>query len=114
MSSKWIIGLMMLWVILTILANTAEQQALMGTGQTSTLMAFMRPEGMNLDNPVTAIVSIITNVWTYFKLIINVLFFNYPVLWQGSGIYIYFALFLPVSIGFVVSVIALLRGASSS
>jgi hypothetical protein len=70
----------------------------------------MQPNGTDFSNPISAAVSIITDVWQYFKLFIKLAFLWYPTLWQGDAYYIWMAVFLAVGIGFVASLITILRG----
>jgi len=115
MKTSLIIGVISLWVILTLLSNVAEQTALMGTGETATLQSFMQPKGTDFSNVITGTVSIVTNIWQYMKLIIQVMFLWYPTVWSGSwSMMIYLCLFLPVGIGLVFSIVTILRGVGSS
>lgn len=113
MKQSWIIAIVSLWIILTLLSNVAESTALMGTGEATTLQTLMTPFASDHTGIVDIGVSFITNVWNYFKLFIQVALLYYPTLWAGSAIFIYFILFMPVGIGFVVSIITILRGSSA-
>jgi hypothetical protein len=115
MKTSLIIGIISLWVILTLLSNVAEETALMGSGEATTLQSFMQPHGTDFSNVITGTVSIVTNIWQYMKLVIQVMFLWYPTVWEGSwSMMIYFIPFLPFGIGLVFSIVTVLRGVGST
>jgi hypothetical protein len=126
MRNAWVIGIVALWIILTLLSNVAEKEALMGQVDPTTITAD-NPTGdtqvgtldrlMGADftsvatngNPLT----IISAIGKYFINLMRIVFLYYPVIWQGAGLIIYFVLFMPISIGFVVALITIIRGVPS-
>lgn len=102
MQGKWAIGIIALWIILTILSNMMEQSALLGqvdpkTGltQVGTLQSIMtNPISVN---PITSL----NNLVHLGATVTQIAILYYPTLWQGSAIFVYLIFFLPIGIGFV-------------
>ena len=121
MKQSWIVGIVALWVILTLMSNVARQEALMAQidpvtelTQVETMDTMMKPAGTDIQNPLTFTVSIITKVWDYIKIFFQVILLYYPEIWQGGAMIIYYTIFLPVGIAFATTVVMIIRGVGSS
>ncbi len=122
MRMAWIIGIISLWVILTIGSNIARQEVLMsqedpvtGLTQTETMDTLMKPDVTDYQNPFSVLWSAVTKVWDYIKLTIQIALLYYPEVWQGGAMIIYYILFLPIGIAFVATLVLLvIRGVGSS
>jgi hypothetical protein len=55
-------------------------------------------------------VSLITKVGEYISTLILMIFLWFPDIWAGNWLWLYFFLCLPVTVGFVVSFVFILRG----
>ena len=102
-----------------LLCSIIEQSNLVTSVQIADLQGFMQPEGSDVTslNDVSVIGqawSLITGVWGYIKPLIEAVFLYFPDLWNGTWLWFYFIFILPIGIGFVVSVVFILRGVGSS
>jgi len=111
MSTKWLIGLTTLFIILTIASNIIEQ-AYLGTGETGTIWNVMKSfQAINFSNPLTAVGGIIIAVIDLVKGIFAMLTFDYAFF---TGVWEVFRwLFMSISLGIVVSLVLAIRGVSS-
>jgi sterol desaturase/sphingolipid hydroxylase (fatty acid hydroxylase superfamily) len=128
MKQSWLIGIIALWVILTLLSNVAEQSTLMGqvdpttitaenpTGDTQmdTLTQLKSPTFLSSNDWIKNPLGTIKDVIGYILLLFRIILLFYPVIWQGAAIWIYLVFFLPVGIGFIWSIILVIRGTGSS
>ena len=116
------IGAIMLWVAINILGNIAQQETLLAqtdpnvtnpqTGeeltQSETLEQLMKPEMTDVN-----LVTIFSKIWEFLKLVGKTLTLWHPALWQGSAMYVYFFLIMPIGISFWVVFVMALRGIGS-
>jgi hypothetical protein len=119
MKTSWSIGLIFLFAILQYFVSIAEgATTLLGStggytisGQSSLLLGV---NGIDANSNVfTQAYSLVTNCWSYCVKFIDMLTWNYPTFFAGNFIYLK-PFFIAISIGFVFSVVSLLRGVHSS
>jgi hypothetical protein len=116
LKTSWIIGIMSLYMVCLVVCSIIEQTNLVTSASVASLQGMMQPEGSDVSNllqnvPVlSGAVSLITMVWSYLKPVIEAIFLYFPDLWNGPWLWFYFIFILPISIGFVVSVVFILRG----
>jgi hypothetical protein len=116
MRQSFIIGAIFLFIVINILGNIADQQALLaqtdsntGYTQRGTLEQLMKPS--ITDSGITTFIDKIGDVAILLGKTITLW---HPALWQGSGIYIYLLFFVPIGISFWVVLVLTLRGVGSS
>jgi hypothetical protein len=114
MKTSWIIGVVTIWLILFVLCMIVEDTTAMGSSDMSMLQSLVQPKGTDFSNIVSGAISLVTDVWQYFTLLIQLIFLWFPSMWDG--VYIWFWLFicLPIGIGMVASIVTVIRGSSSS
>jgi hypothetical protein len=120
MRQGFMIAAVMLWVVINMLGNMAEKEALLSQPdpnitnesgemtQEDVLYGLMKPEMSD-----TNLVTIVTKVWDFLKLVGKTITLWHPALWQGSAIYVYFLLIMPIGISFWVVFVMALRGVGS-
>lgn len=116
MRQGFIIAAIALWVAINYLGSIAEKQSLLGqtdtkTGltQQETLEELRKPEITDVN-----IVTIFSKIGHYVIYFGKTLTLWHPALWQGSAMYIYFLLIMPIGISFWVTILLVLRGVGSS
>lgn len=103
----------MCMVILTIISGIAEM-TYFGSGEQSTMQNIIASFGtLRWNNPLMWLTSSITVIWNSILFLANAITFNYS-FFQGDWAIIRYAFFLPISLGFVVSIAFAIRGASGS
>lgn len=103
MKTSWMIGLVTLYVVLSIIAGIMEMSYL-GAGEVSRLQLLMQLDVPESTVPIigtafaylTAGFNWIRNLW-------GVFWFDYP-FFQGRWLIVRYALFMPVSIGVIVTI----------
>ena len=121
MRQGFMIAAVMLWVVINMLGNMSEQEALLSQPdpnitnqegeemtQEDVLYGLMKPEVSD-----TNLVTIITKVWDFLKLVGKTITLWHSALWQGSAIFLYFLLIMPIGISFWVVFVMALRGVGS-
>ena len=112
MSTKWLIGFIMLFVICTISSLLIEAQQF-GDSQTSHLYILLSPDIPSFWNPIGAAIAYVTVAWNYLQALWDMFWFDYS-FFEGSWQLVRFIVFVPISVGLVVSLIlAAIRGVSS-
>jgi hypothetical protein len=115
MKTSFIIGWACLFIACIFGSSIIEQNAGITTTQMAWLNSVMSPNVTNM----TAIQSIpiigqaytlVTMVGQYIVSFILMIFLWFPSIWAGTWIWFYYVFCLPVSIGFVVSLVFILRG----
>lgn len=118
MKSSWFLGICVLFVGLQMLASVMSGGALIpatgGNITVATMTSWLTPTGLDINNPLFGIVSLVVGVWNFIVGILNAVFFNYPELFQGFGLYVKYFVFWPVSAAFVLSLVIVMRGSSNS
>jgi hypothetical protein len=109
--TSWIIFIAFAYIAIYYFAGVAEYANLMNAQTVANLQALGQPHGSNW---LLQAVAQITEVWTYIKIFIQMLFLWNGTLWTGYWLYFYFAVCLPICIGVVMSIVFILRGVHSS
>lgn len=116
MRQGFIIAAIVLWVAINYLGSIAEMQPLLGqidtkTGltQQQTLEEMRKPEITDVN-----IITIFSKIGHYAILLGKILTLWHPAIWQGSAMYLYFLLILPIGISFWIILLMALRGVGSS
>ena len=121
MRQAFMIGAIVLWVAINMIANVIQNESLLSQGQD-----VYDSEGTELDqqgllqelqepqitdaNPVT----IFTRVKDFLLFIGRAITLYHPALWQGATFYLYAFLIVPIGISFWVIFVMALRGIGSS
>jgi len=116
MRQSFIIGAIFLFIIINLLGNISDKQALLsqtdsktGYTQRGTLDELMKPS--ITDSGITTFIDKIGNAAIFLG---KMLTLWHPALWQGSAIYLYYLIFVPIGISFWIVLILTLRGVGSS
>jgi hypothetical protein len=116
MKMSFIIGWACLFVGCIFFNTVVEQSTGVSTTQWGWINSLMSPTVV--ESPATnflgTITGYITLVGSYMKTLISMIFLWFPSMWTGVWYWVYIFFFLPVSVGFVVSIVIILRGGSSS
>lgn len=112
MKTSWMIGLVTLFVVLSIIAGVMEMNYL-GTEGLSRLQMLMQPDVPAYTNPIGAVSAYFTVGWGYIQNLWGMFWFDYPMFTGVWGI-VRYVIFLPVSIGVIVSLIFIIRGVGSN
>jgi len=115
MRQGFIIGAIMLWVGINLLGSIGEYQTPLAqvdsntglTGQ-QTLEGLTKPEVTDVN-----IVTIFSKVWDVLKMFGKIITLWHPAIWQGSLMYVYFFVVMPIGISFWVVILLALRGTGS-
>lgn len=111
MSTKWLIGLAMIYLIATITSQIIEY-GYAGTAVSTTFWSAMTSfEGIEFSNPITAVYTIIVGFVNIVKALFNMLLWNYSFL-TGELVIIRYFLW-SISLGMIVSLLLAVRGTSS-
>ena len=113
MRAGWIIGFVMAFVIMSIIACVCEMDYL-GEGEISHLQQLMQPDFPDYKIPIIGpVAAFISVAWDYIRILWGMFWFDYP-FFEGSFAIVRYILFIPISIGVIVSlVLATFRGVSS-
>jgi hypothetical protein len=127
MKQSWMVAIACFWIGLNILCSTITMTTPLTTYQGDSSIPSANgtpsqivgqaeaPNGVDAnENAVQAAYSFVSDVWTWFKRIIQICVLWYPSVWQGDAIYVYWFLCIPVTIGMVLSFVTVLRGVHSS
>jgi len=119
MKTSFIIGWVCLFISLVLFDSIISQGSGFSGSQIDMLKQLMQPTGTDITalNSVPIIgggVSMITGVWAFFKILIEMIFLFFPNIWAGNWIWLWAFLCVPVSIGFIVSFIIILRRVHST
>lgn len=113
MSNKWTIGIMVIFVVLTVMSGICEY-TVFGDDDTSLLQRLMTtPDISETTSIVGAVFGYIGFGWDYLQTLWDVLWFDYS-FFQGQWLLVKYILFYPVSIAFVISIILAIRGVGSN
>ena len=104
----------MFYIGLLILSLIAEHNVSMNVNDVNLFNNIMSPTGTDFSNPVVAVTSLVTDVWYYFKLVIQVVFLWFPDLWAGNWIWFYYVVCFPVTIMVIFTFVTILRGSTST
>jgi hypothetical protein len=115
MRPGWLVGLITLFLVMQLFCCVCEMSTPLGGGEMTQLQKLMTPEWNTYNIPVLGVAIAAINVaWDYVSVIFQMLFFWYPSIFTGGWILLWAVLFLPISIGFIASMIlAVVRGTPS-
>ena len=111
MKTSWIIFIVTAYVAIFYFAGVAEYANQMNAALATRFYNLGTPEGTNW---VLQGVSQIVKVWDYIKVVIQMVFLWNGTLWTGYWLYFYYFVCVPICLGFVASVLFILRGVHSS
>lgn len=113
MKPGWIIGFVMAFVIMTMIATICESSVI-GPGDMTKLQQLMQPNFPDYKIPIIGpFIGFISVAWDYIKILWGMFWWDYPY-FEGAWGIARFVFFIPVSIGMVVTlVLATIRGVSS-
>jgi hypothetical protein len=109
--TSWIIFIALAYIGIFYFAGVAEYANLLNTQTVANLQALAQPHGSNW---LLQAVAQITEVWTYIKIFIQMVFLWNGTLWSGSWLWFYYFVCIPICIGVVMSIVFILRGVHSS
>ena len=111
MSNK-IIGLVMFTGIATVICGICEQQYF-GEAEASRLTILLTSpsfgESLGIFGTITAVVDF---TWSWFVNLLGMMFFDYS-FFQGQWQIVRYILFIPIGIGIISSIVAMIRGTSA-
>lgn len=113
MRTGWIIGLVSAFVIFTIIACICEMNYI-DEGDMSKLQQLLQPDFPDYKVPILGqIAGFVTVAWDYIRILWGMFWWDYP-FFTGGWALVRYMMFIPLSIGMVVSlVLATFRGVSS-
>lgn len=113
MATKWLIGIIMLYVIGSLVCGVIEM-TYFTQGATDTIFGLMTNiHGISFSNPLTALTDLLLDLWYITQLIFSIIIWDFS-FFEGEYSIIKFAVFIPLSISFFVSFILAVRGTSSA
>jgi len=118
LKQSWVVGIVMLYVILQGLTMVVQAST---TGDSSVWGLLDGVFKYNLSQVQGSTSSIISGLWVPAQVGISVLMsfmgiilLYYPALFHGYYIWFWFIVCLPISVGFVISIVTLIRGVAST
>ena len=112
MATKWLIGMVTLWIICTVISLFLEAQQY-GSSEVATLYTLLTPDIPSFWNPIGAAIAYITVAWDYISVFWSMFWWDYS-FFTGGWELVRFILFIPLSAGIIVSLVfATIRGVSS-
>jgi hypothetical protein len=105
MKSSWVMTAFLMWVVIAFFVGIAEQRLIFDI---TVAQSLGQPTGTDFD-----FASLITKVWSYMKVFINMLFL-YPDFWTGYWIWFYVVVCMPIMVGLTFGIVTILRGTSST
>lgn len=114
MKTSWFIGLIMLFVVFSVISGIMEM-SYFGGGEASRIHTLLTgvqiPEGVNF---IGATIAFITQTWEFIANLWHMFWFDYA-FFQGTWGIVRYIVFLPISIGLIVTlVLSVVRGVSST
>lgn len=103
-STKWIIGLFMLFAICTIFSNIIEETYYTSSNITTMYDAMMSFKAVSFANPITFIWGILVGLGQVMTALYNALIWNYSFL-QGDWQLIRWLVCIPISVGIAIGFI---------
>lgn len=111
MKTSWLIGMTMIYVILTVVSGISEGTYFGGTGVGTIWSAMTSFSAIDVTNPLTAVWGVMLNLWQMLVGLFEIL------TWKFSffvGVWAIFRWILcAISLGIIISLIMALRGVSS-
>lgn len=118
MKQSWVVGIVMIYVILQGLTMVAQADT---TGDSSIWGVLDSVFKYNLSQVQGSGTSLISSLWVPAQVGIavlmalgNIILLYYPALFSGSYIWFWFIVCLPIAVGFVFTIVTLVRGVPST
>ena len=116
MKQSWIVGIVMLYIILQGLTMVMQADTIGATSIWGVMDSLWRLNYTNTfgASAVTAALvpgAVMISVMLSFG---QILILYYPVIFQGTYVWFYWCVCLPIAIGFIISLITILRGVGSN
>ena len=111
MATKWLIGMGMIYVILTVVSGISEGTYFGGTGVATIWSAMTGFSAIDVTNPLTAVGGVIIHVYQILVGIFEILTWKFSFFVGVWSIFRY--VLCAISLGIIVSLILALRGVSS-
>lgn len=113
MSTKWLIGLIMLWGMFTVIAGICEQSTYGATEVGLVQQLMTQPEFTSTFGVLGDAYTAMSWAGNEIKVLWNMFWFNYP-FFEGQWQTIRYIVFMPVSIGVIISMFFAIKGTSST
>ena len=115
MKMSFIIGWAALFISLIFFDTIVQQSTGIGSDTYGWVKSLGEPDITNMTSPgVGQLISLITYVGQYIVTFISMIFLWFPSIWTGNWIWFYWFFCVPVTIGFIVSIVFVLRGVGST
>lgn len=115
MKMSFIIGWAALFVSLLFFDTIVQQSSGIGSEQFAYAGTLLKPDITNMTAPgVGQLISLVTQVGQYLVTFILMLGLWFPSIWVGNWLWFYWFFCFPVTMGFIVSIVFMLRGVGSS
>lgn len=118
MKTSFIIAWACLFISCIMFNSIVELNTGMDNTQMNWLNNIIHPTGVesaiNDWGVIGEIAGFVTMVWSYFVTLISMIMLYFPSMWNGVWLWVYFVVFLPVSIGFIVSIVIILKGGNNT
>ena len=111
MKTSWIIFIIFSYLAIFYFASVPEYTNLINAAQIAHLQTLAQPTGTNW---LLQGVSQIEAMWSFFTVLIQMIFLWNGTLWAGAWYYFYLFVCLPICVGVVMSLVFILRGVHSS
>lgn len=111
MAVKWLVGMGMIYVVLTVVSGISEGTYFGGTGVATIWSAMTGFQAIDVTNPLTAVGGILIQVWQIMVGIFEMLTWKFSFFVGVWAIFRY--ILCAISLGIIISLILALRGVSS-
>lgn len=118
MKQSWVVGIVMLYVILQGLTMIVQASTTGDSGVWNILDGVFK---YNLSQVQGSSTSLISSIWvpaqvgiSVLMTFLSVIMLYYPALFHGNYIWFWFVICLPISVGFVISIVTTIRGVAST
>lgn len=115
MKQSWVVGIMIIYIALQGWTMTLQQST---TGDTSVWSSLQNMWYLNFTQLVGSSVSMIwspaLSVLSVFVAFASAIILYYPAIFQGTFIWFWWCICLPVAVGFIISIVTIIRGTGST
>jgi len=110
-ATKWLVGMAMIYVVMSVVDGIAGGTYLGGGGATiwSAMTGF---QAIDVTNPLTAVGGVLIQMWQILVGVFEILTWNFPHIFVGVWSIVRWVL-CAISLGIIISLIMALRGVSS-
>jgi len=113
LATKWLVALMTAFIVLSLLSGIIEQEYLGNSTAGLLSQVITRPEVTEVNNPLTFVATFVTQIWQILKVVWQAFTWDYA-FFDGYWAIVRYAIFMPISVGMIVSLLMALRGVSSA